>query len=82
MEAGELHPDDEIVITGTDTGAIIMKAGELRLDYDPVPVVTKGQSFSLRVPAKSAPPTACISGRTPPPPTPSPDTNIRPLASF
>ena len=55
MEAGELHPDDEIVITGTDTGAIIMKAGELRLDYDPVPVVTKGQSFSLRVPRKIRP---------------------------
>ena len=55
MEAGELHPDDEIVITGTDTGAIIMKAGELRLDYDPVSVVTKGQSFSLRVPRKIRP---------------------------
>ncbi len=55
MEAGELHPDDEIVITGTDTGAIIMKAGELRLDYDPGPVVTKGQSFSLRVPRKIRP---------------------------
>ena len=55
MEAGELHPDDEIVITGTDTGAIIMKAGELRLEYDPVPVVKKGESFSLKVPRKIRP---------------------------
>ncbi|MDE6377177.1 MAG: U32 family peptidase [Duncaniella sp.] len=55
MEAGELHPGDEIVITGTDTGAIIMKAGELRLEYDPVEVVTKGQNFSLKVPRKIRP---------------------------
>ncbi|MDE5749306.1 MAG: U32 family peptidase, partial [Duncaniella sp.] len=32
MEAGELHPGDQIVITGPDTGAIIMEAGELRLE--------------------------------------------------
>ena len=55
MEAGELHPDDEIIITGTDTGAIIMKAGELRLEYDPVDTVRKGDSFSLKVPRKIRP---------------------------
>ncbi len=55
MEAGELHPDDEIIITGTDTGAIIMKAGELRLEYDPVEVVKKGQNFSLKVPRRIRP---------------------------
>lgn len=55
MEAGELHPDDEIIITGTDTGAIIMKAGELRLEYDPVDVVKKGQNFSLKVPRRIRP---------------------------
>ena len=55
MEAGELHPGDEIVITGTDTGAIIMTAGELRLDYDPVDVVKKGQHFSLKVPRRIRP---------------------------
>ncbi|MCH5326648.1 MAG: U32 family peptidase [Duncaniella sp.] len=55
LEAGELHPGDEIIITGTDTGAIIMTAGELRLDYDAVPVVTKGQHFSLKVPRKIRP---------------------------
>ncbi|MDE6685190.1 MAG: U32 family peptidase [Duncaniella sp.] len=55
MEAGELHPGDEIVITGTDTGAIIMTVDELRLEYDPVPVVKKGDSFSLKVPRKIRP---------------------------
>ena len=55
MEAGELHPGDEIIITGTDTGAIIMTAGELRLEYDPVDVVTKGQHFSLKVPRRIRP---------------------------
>lgn len=55
LEAGELHPGDEIIITGTDTGAIIMTAGELRLDYDPVDAVTKGQHFSLKVPRKIRP---------------------------
>ncbi|MDE6369999.1 MAG: U32 family peptidase [Duncaniella sp.] len=55
MEAGELHPGDEIVITGTDTGALIMTAGELRLEYDAVPVVKKGERFSLKVPRKIRP---------------------------
>ena len=72
MEAGELHPDDEIVITGTDTGAIIMKAGELRLDYDPVPVVTKGQSFSLRVPRKIRPSDRMYLWQDTPPADPKP----------
>ncbi|MFA4054370.1 MULTISPECIES: peptidase U32 family protein [Duncaniella] len=55
MEGGELHVGDEVVITGTDTGAIIMTVEELRLDYDPVPVVKKGQSFSIKVPRKIRP---------------------------
>lgn len=55
MEAGELHPGDEVVITGPDTGAIIMTVDELRLEYDPVDVVTKGQAFSLKVPRKIRP---------------------------
>lgn len=55
MEAGELHVGDEIVITGTDTGAIIMKVEELRLEYDPVPSVKKGDNFSIKVPRKIRP---------------------------
>lgn len=55
MEAGELHVGDEVVITGTDTGAIIMTVEELRLEYDPVPMVKKGDSFSIKVPRKIRP---------------------------
>ncbi|MCM1077082.1 MAG: U32 family peptidase [Bacteroides sp.] len=55
MEAGELHVGDEIVITGTDTGAIIMTVDELRLEYDPVPSVKKGENFSIKVPRKIRP---------------------------
>ncbi len=55
MEAGELKPGDEVVITGPDTGAIILRGDELRLEYDPVQVVRKGQAFSLKVPRKIRP---------------------------
>ena len=55
MEAGELHVGDEVVITGTDTGAIILKVEELRLEYDPVPMVKKGDNFSIKVPRKIRP---------------------------
>ena len=55
MEAGELHIGDEVVITGTDTGAIILTVEELRLEYDPVPMVKKGDNFSIKVPRKIRP---------------------------
>lgn len=55
MEAGELHVGDEIIITGTDTGAIIQTVEELRLEYDPVPSVKKGDNFSIKVPRKIRP---------------------------
>lgn len=55
MEAGELHVGDEVVITGTDTGALIMTVEELRLEYDPVPSVKKGDNFSIKVPRKIRP---------------------------
>ena len=55
MESGELHVGDEVIITGTDTGAIIMKVDELRLEYDPVEMVKKGENFSMKVPRKIRP---------------------------
>ncbi len=55
MESGELHVGDEIIITGTDTGAIIQTVEELRLEYDPVPMVKKGDNFSIKVPRKIRP---------------------------
>ena len=55
MEAGELHVGDEVVITGTDTGALIMTVEELRLEYDPVPSVKKGDNDSSKVPRQIRP---------------------------
>ena len=55
MESGELKPGDEVIITGPTTGALIFKAEELRLEIEPVPVVKKGDLFSMPVPAKIRP---------------------------
>lgn len=55
MESGELHPGDEVIITGPTTGALIFKAEELRLDLEPVSKVKKGDLFSMPVPAKIRP---------------------------
>ena len=52
MESGELHPGDEVIVTGPTTGALIFKVEELRLEIDPVPVVRKGDRFSMPVPNK------------------------------
>ena len=55
MEAGELHPGDEVVVVGPTTGALIFNVEQLRLDVDPVDCVKKGQLFSMPVPAKVRP---------------------------
>ncbi|MCH5239100.1 MAG: U32 family peptidase [Muribaculaceae bacterium] len=55
MESGELHPGDEVIITGPTTGALIFKAEELRLDLEPVEKVRKGDIFSMPVPTKIRP---------------------------
>lgn len=55
MESGELHPGDEVIVTGPTTGALIFKVDELRLEVDPVPMVKKGDVFSLPVPSKIRP---------------------------
>lgn len=55
MESGELHPGDEVIITGPTTGALIFNVEELRLERDPVPEVKKGELFSIPVPAKIRP---------------------------
>ncbi len=52
MLSGELRPGDEVIITGPTTGALIFKAEELRLEYDPVAVVKKGDVFAMPVPEK------------------------------
>lgn len=55
MEAGELHPGDEVVITGPTTGTLILILDEIRVDLKPVETVRKGQSFSIAVPSKIRP---------------------------
>ena len=55
MEAGELHPGDEVVITGPTTGTLILTLDEIRVDLKPVETVRKGQSFSIAVPSKIRP---------------------------
>lgn len=55
MEAGELKPGDEVIITGPTTGALIFNVEELRLDLEPVSCVKKGDLFSMPVPEKVRP---------------------------
>ena len=55
METGELHPGDEVVITGPTTGTLILTLDEIRVDLKPVDTVRKGQSFSIAVPSKIRP---------------------------
>lgn len=52
MEAGELAVGDEVIITGPTTGALILKAEELRTDDGPAGKVGKGDLFSMPVPQK------------------------------
>ncbi|MCM1532679.1 MAG: U32 family peptidase [Ruminococcus flavefaciens] len=55
LEAGELHIGDEIVITGPTTGAIIITIDEMHGDRGPITHATKGDSISIKVPAKIRP---------------------------
>ncbi len=55
MEAGELKVGDEVVITGPTTGAYILTTDEIHGNDGPVPSVTKGQLFAIKVPGKVRP---------------------------
>lgn len=55
METGELHPGDEVVITGPTTGTIILTLDEIRVNLHPVKKAVKGDSFSIAVPSKIRP---------------------------
>ncbi len=55
MENGEVRVGDEVVITGPTTGALIIKVDEIRVDLKSVGRAVKGESFSIRVPAKVRP---------------------------
>ncbi len=55
VENGTVKVGDEVVITGPTTGALILTVDELRVDLKAVPQAEKGQSFSMKVPAKIRP---------------------------
>ena len=55
IENGSLSVGDEVVLTGPSTGALIFTVKELRLDLKPVGSVSKGDRFSMPVPAKIRP---------------------------
>lgn len=55
VENGTVKVGDEVVITGPTTGALILTVDELRVDLKPVQQAEKGQSFSMKVPAKIRP---------------------------
>lgn len=55
MEAGELHPGDEVVVTGPKTGALIFNVEQIRYERAPEPVAEKGHVFSIPVPEKVRP---------------------------
>ena len=52
---GTLSVGDEVVLTGPTTGALVFTVEELRLDLEPVQTVSKGDRFSMPVPAKIRP---------------------------
>ncbi len=55
MEGAELCRGDEVVITGPTTGALIITVDDIRVDGKSVEQTTKGESFSIAVPAKIRP---------------------------
>ena len=52
LEAGELHPGDEVVLIGKTTGTLIFNVEQIRLDRDPVDRAEKGDLFAMPVPEK------------------------------
>ncbi|MDR2810054.1 MAG: U32 family peptidase [Tannerellaceae bacterium] len=55
MESQTLKVGDEILITGTTTGALMQIVEEIRVDLRPVAETVKGERFSLKVKEKIRP---------------------------
>ncbi|MDR1357533.1 MAG: U32 family peptidase [Tannerellaceae bacterium] len=49
MESQTLRVDDEILITGPTTGALMQRVEEIRVDMKPVIETLKGERFSIKV---------------------------------
>lgn len=52
VEAADLHPGDQLLITGPTTGAVKLTVAELRLERDPVAEAPRGRAASFPVPVK------------------------------
>lgn len=55
MEAGELRPGDEVVVTGPTTGALTFTVEDVQVGGHSVDVARRGDAFSIPVPAKIRP---------------------------
>lgn len=55
MESGELCAGDEVLITGPTTGAVTLRADDIRVDLKSVPKAVKGDRFSIAVDVKVRP---------------------------
>jgi len=52
VDAGEVRPGDQLLITGNTTGAVKFLAEEIRVDEQPVEYAPKGSIISVPVPVK------------------------------
>ncbi len=55
VEAQPVNEGDELLITGPTTGAVFLKAKDIRVDLKPVSQASKGQFFSIKTPEKIRP---------------------------
>lgn len=55
MEAGELRPGDEVVVTGPTTGALTFTVEDVQVGGHSVDAARRGDAFSIPVPAKIRP---------------------------
>ena len=55
MESGSLQIGDEVLMTGTTTGAIFQTIQEIRVDLKPVQETVKGERFSIKTAEKIRP---------------------------
>ena len=55
MESGTLRVGDEILVTGTTTGAVFQTVEEIRVELIPVPETVKGEHFSIKTVEKIRP---------------------------
>jgi len=55
VESGTVHAGERLLITGTTTGALYMRADDMRVDLTSAQEVGRGIRFSVKTPAKARP---------------------------